>query len=77
MLVAVDCRINNLGFLPLIDTSLTGNLGLSSQSNLLDYLSPHVDMFSGDRHGIKSLVKALLQPLRAALASKLATSLQV
>jgi carboxylesterase type B len=52
VLVTINYRLGNLGFLALDGTSLTGNYGLKDQSTALDWLHAHVDAFGGDKDRI-------------------------
>ncbi|KAJ4985919.1 Para-nitrobenzyl esterase 4 [Stagonosporopsis vannaccii] len=52
VLVTVNYRLGNLGFLALDGTSLTGNYGLKDQSTALDWLHAHIGAFGGDRDRI-------------------------
>ncbi|KAF9694104.1 hypothetical protein EKO04_007811 [Ascochyta lentis] len=52
VLVTINYRLGNLGFLALDDTSLTGNYGLKDQSTALDWLHAHIDAFGGDKDRI-------------------------
>lgn len=52
VLVTINYRLGNLGFLALDGTSLTGNYGLKDQSTALDWLHAHVDAFGGDKDKI-------------------------
>lgn len=52
VLVTVNYRLGNLGFLALDDTSLTGNYGLKDQSTALDWLRAHIGAFGGDKDRI-------------------------
>lgn len=52
VLVTINYRLGNFGFLALDGTSLTGNYGLKDQSTALDWLYAHVDAFGGDEDKI-------------------------
>ncbi|KZM21058.1 cholinesterase [Ascochyta rabiei] len=52
VLVTINYRLGNLGFLALHGTSLTGNYGLKDQSTALDWLHAHIDAFAGDKDRI-------------------------
>lgn len=49
VLVTINYRLGNLGFLALDGTSLTGNYGLKDQSTALDWLHAHIGAFGGDK----------------------------
>lgn len=52
ILVTINYRLGNLGFLALDGTSLTGNYGLKDQSTALDWLHAHIGAFGGDKDRI-------------------------
>ena len=52
VLVTINYRLGNLGFLALDDTSLTGNYGLKDQSTALDWLHAHIGAFGGNKDRI-------------------------
>ncbi|KAL6711076.1 hypothetical protein ACN47E_006951 [Coniothyrium glycines] len=52
VLVTINYRLSNFGFLALSNTSLTGNYGLRDQSTALDWLHAHVAAFGGDKDRI-------------------------
>jgi acetyl esterase/lipase len=52
VLVTINYRLSNFGFLVLENTSLTGNYGLRDQSTALDWLRAHVGAFGGDENRI-------------------------
>ncbi|KAH6612142.1 Alpha/Beta hydrolase protein [Boeremia exigua] len=52
VLVTINYRLGNFGFLALEGTSLTGNQGLKDQSTALDWLHAHIDAFGGDKDKI-------------------------
>lgn len=52
VLVTVNYRLGNFGFLALEGTSLAGNQALKDQNTALDWLHAHIDAFGGDRDKI-------------------------
>jgi carboxylesterase type B len=52
VLVTINYRLGNLGFLALDGTSLTGNYGLKDQNIALDWLHANVAAFGGDKDKI-------------------------
>ncbi|KAJ8104595.1 hypothetical protein OPT61_g10674 [Boeremia exigua] len=49
VLVTINYRLGNLGFLAIENTPLTGNYGLKDQSRALDWLAAHIGAFGGDK----------------------------
>ncbi|KAF3043769.1 hypothetical protein E8E12_009965 [Didymella heteroderae] len=52
VLVTVNYRLGNFGFLALDGTSLTGNYGLKDQNTALDWLHANIEAFGGDKNKI-------------------------
>ncbi|KAF2626476.1 cholinesterase [Macroventuria anomochaeta] len=52
VLVTINYRLGNLGFLALEGTSLTGNYGLKDQNTALEWLRAHIGAFGGDKDRI-------------------------
>lgn len=52
VLVTVNYRLGNFGFLALDGTSLTGNYGLKDQNIALDWLHANIEAFGGDKDKI-------------------------
>lgn len=52
VLVTINYRLSNFGFLALSNTSLTGNYGLRDQSTALDWIHAHIGSFGGDKNRI-------------------------
>ncbi|KAF1926461.1 alpha/beta-hydrolase [Didymella exigua CBS 183.55] len=52
VLVTINYRLGNFGFLALEGTPLTGNYGLKDQNIALDWLHAHIDAFGGDKDKI-------------------------
>lgn len=52
VLVTINYRVGNFGFLALDGTSLTGNYGLKDQNTALDWVHANIDAFGGDKDKI-------------------------
>ncbi|KAJ4370995.1 hypothetical protein N0V86_008689 [Didymella sp. IMI 355093] len=52
VLVTINYRLGNFGFLALDGTSLTGNYGLKDQNTALDWIHAHIGAFGGDKDQI-------------------------
>ncbi len=73
VLVTINYRLGNFGFLALDNTSLTGNYGLKDQSTALDWLHAHIGAFGGDKDMITVFGQSAgAASVRALLASSTA-----
>lgn len=70
VLVTINYRLGNLGFLALDNTSLTGNYGLKDQNIALDWLHANIGAFGGDKDRITIFGQSAgASSVRALLAS--------
>jgi hypothetical protein len=73
VVVTINYRLSNLGFLALSNSSLTGNYGLRDQVVALDWLRAHISDFGGDKDQITIFGQSAgAASVRAMLASPLA-----
>lgn len=52
VLITINYRLSNFGFLALSNTTITGNYGLHDQSTALDWIHNHIEAFGGDKERI-------------------------